>query len=1003
VSIPSKLTGGSNYPAAVLNPYCPYSWGLTHLLACTSATFAQLGAPVPLSFDWAYGDPNGGTTLNTWDPIFYPRHVGLFIKFTTSGNTYKIESVASTTQATVSPTISGEAEDDEFTLLSACPFDGGSITNGSLVESGGDGVPLPFLQFGATAICKLVASSRHTLVFPSGTLLLYYRDDAPTIATACNVIHSGRSYATVDGGFSINRTAVDSNLVIGMRAGGSSVNITYTPTLGVWYPLIVRWGPRYGLTTLFGQYEATNGNYRKSVAYYGGWQVDATRTLSHNGGVNGNANGVSSLAISAMWAGIEMEEKFLQDLMRDPFLPLRHAPDRNDHFLRVVPRVGREKPTSFDIVTTTGHGTDGSLEDAHIGIRVRVSTSADTVWAQAPSAVVEIGDVNKVRTVISDTVSGLTAGTVYYCAFEFTIDGNVFYPFPLPVARVVTQKPAGTRCRVNLFTDSHIGGGVGGTLPVWNSVSDGWLPETHGVGHRLDSIQPLGNPVIYLGMFNAFLHMYLDDDPADFSVGLGDNYGLVDGTTLSSDKTADINDKMFAKAGVINDAMFMAALVGGIIECTSNHDGLSGISQNVSGQAYSKQAILAFKRVHGASHPDATTYAEGGEDQGVPNTTQNNCDWVPPLDGTYDAAFRSSFVIAADDESGSPRRTWHARTWGDCLWVFIDIESYCRVGSSTEFMLGTRQLEWLTNLLMSSTARWKCVVAHSLLRGEDAIVANYRRGSGLNIGVNSALEANLHLLLRNASVTAYIKAHDHTFGHIIKDTVNYITVPSTGMIAFATLTADSYGDTTYAGATMLDGSPAPEEIKARYHVPGYVRVSYDADEFRIQLVQTSVQPNWDAANGYSNPYPTIAERWVGTLHEVADNAVAILDVNGDPVIPRDVGWVVPKNDMETLAVGLNWSSTNWATLVNAPSDTPAGVNYRSLTPPGLLPHEQWYTSNVIPIISGLSDGDEVYVNVAPRLLYEVVLENAKPVGNGGGEVGAYFQTQRIFTGMGIGI
>lgn len=213
---------------------------------------------------------------------------------------------------------------------------------------------------------------------------------------------------------------------------------------------------------------------------------------------------------------------------------------------------------------------------------------------------------------------------------------------------------------------------------------------------------------------------------------------------------------------------------------------------------------------------------------------------------TYNQDYRNQYILGIDESepsassidpyamNRSPLENYFAWTWGDVLFSVIDVYRYTEVGDPKNtggnhfrygptWVLGPTQKAWLRSVLSRSNEESKFIFAHNLLGGE-AIAASgvrlsdtigwYGRASGAlineTIGVDglnayydgtqqteSPEEIEIHELMQQYGVTAYVKGHDHKFSHVIKDGIHYITgsTPSAPSIWEGPAMRNSYGYT----------------------------------------------------------------------------------------------------------------------------------------------------------------------------------------------------------------
>lgn len=264
-------------------------------------------------------------------------------------------------------------------------------------------------------------------------------------------------------------------------------------------------------------------------------------------------------------------------------------------------------------------------------------------------------------------------------------------------------------------------------------------------------------------------------------------------------------------------------------------------------------------------NPRGDTYPEGGE--GAPG---------------YDS-FADWFGVAGPWNEGAPRshlQNFYAWTWGDALFIVLDPFRYTRVGSvwfpnsPSQYSLGPTQMQWLEDVLASSTATWKFIFAHhqvggGLINRAGHLIEDggdgyaYGRGSAIEAARPETEQARIHELMLLHNVQFFVYGHDHGFTHSLLDGIHYLGCgrpthlndwwPNSGMI-------DSYGDLLLHG---LDKS----WMRGLFNVVGYVAFHVEPQRVTLQWIRT----------GYSfAPYPSSPrlarrdwlESWAGCVYDV---------------------------------------------------------------------------------------------------------------------------------------
>ncbi len=140
-------------------------------------------------------------------------------------------------------------------------------------------------------------------------------------------------------------------------------------------------------------------------------------------------------------------------------------------------------------------------------------------------------------------------------------------------------------------------------------------------------------------------------------------------------------------------------------------------------------------------------------------------------------------------QGGGPREDYYAWTWGDALFVVLNVESYTPTqhtlleaddGTADDWTLGDEQLAWLTATLARSAERFKLIFIHHPVggRGGDDLNSAYGRGGGRAARVGE--QATVHQLMLEHGVQIFFYGHDHVFTDMTVDGVHYTLPGSAG-------------------------------------------------------------------------------------------------------------------------------------------------------------------------------------------------------------------------------
>jgi hypothetical protein len=139
-------------------------------------------------------------------------------------------------------------------------------------------------------------------------------------------------------------------------------------------------------------------------------------------------------------------------------------------------------------------------------------------------------------------------------------------------------------------------------------------------------------------------------------------------------------------------------------------------------------------------------------------------------------------------EGGSLNGDFYAFTWGDALFVVLNVMTYtptCHLlgtnpGLPDDWTLGSDQLTWLSKTLAASTSRWKFLFIHHTVGGAagNPIDSAYGRGGGQAAHVGE--QGTVHNLMLRYGVQIFFYAHDHVFTDMIVDGIHYTLPGSAG-------------------------------------------------------------------------------------------------------------------------------------------------------------------------------------------------------------------------------
>ncbi len=212
---------------------------------------------------------------------------------------------------------------------------------------------------------------------------------------------------------------------------------------------------------------------------------------------------------------------------------------------------------------------------------------------------------------------------------------------------------------------------------------------------------------------------------------------------------------------------------------------LFGFNAPPPDSAWARLAYLNFRRMMGDTLGNAAHFpvignwdGESGcnSDAEIQRSLSQRLLYAPgPLAKTY-------------PEGGSANGDYYAFTWGDALFVVLNVMTYtptCHLlnqqpGLPDDWTLGAAQLAWLDDTLAHSTAKWKFTFIHHTVGGNagNDVDTAYGRGGGRAAYVGE--QKTVHDMLRRYGVQIFFYAHDHVFTDMVVDGIHYTLPGSAG-------------------------------------------------------------------------------------------------------------------------------------------------------------------------------------------------------------------------------
>jgi predicted phosphodiesterase len=144
-------------------------------------------------------------------------------------------------------------------------------------------------------------------------------------------------------------------------------------------------------------------------------------------------------------------------------------------------------------------------------------------------------------------------------------------------------------------------------------------------------------------------------------------------------------------------------------------------------------------------------------------------------------------------QGGSEQEDYYAFSWGDALFVMLNIQTYSKPSDSErlpnlmadvnrveDWTLGEKQMAWFERTLQKANERFRFVCVHHPAGGNagDALNTLYGRGGARAWNVGEQLR--IHNLMKKHKVQIFFYGHDHVFVDDVVDGIHYALPGSCG-------------------------------------------------------------------------------------------------------------------------------------------------------------------------------------------------------------------------------
>jgi hypothetical protein len=201
--------------------------------------------------------------------------------------------------------------------------------------------------------------------------------------------------------------------------------------------------------------------------------------------------------------------------------------------------------------------------------------------------------------------------------------------------------------------------------------------------------------------------------------------------------------------------------------------------------SYTKHAYLSYRRLLGDTLGNAAHFPAIGNWEG-----EDGCFTAEQVARSRDQ--RLLYMPAPEPdtypESGSKAEDYYAFTWGDALFVVLNVMSYTTTrhllntnpGLPDDWTLGADQMSWLQKTLEQATSKWRFLFIHHTVGGAGGNPDDsaYGRGGGRAAYVGE--QATVHALMQKYGVEIFFYGHDHVFADMVVDDIHYTLPGSAG-------------------------------------------------------------------------------------------------------------------------------------------------------------------------------------------------------------------------------
>jgi len=139
-------------------------------------------------------------------------------------------------------------------------------------------------------------------------------------------------------------------------------------------------------------------------------------------------------------------------------------------------------------------------------------------------------------------------------------------------------------------------------------------------------------------------------------------------------------------------------------------------------------------------------------------------------------------------QGGSQNEDYYAFTWGDALFVVLNVMTYTPTphllgvnpGLPDDWTLGDQQRTWLEQTLAAATSKWRFLFIHHTVGGAAGNTTDSAYGRGGGQAARVGEQSVVHDMMLKYGVQIFFYGHDHVFTDMVVDDIHYTLPGSAG-------------------------------------------------------------------------------------------------------------------------------------------------------------------------------------------------------------------------------